>query len=147
MADYFTNFSLLVPLPTEDAQKYALDLAHAATVTYQGDEPPANFPASLAEVIDDWQFDTDADQTSGSWGLWLHSDSGSIDAVCAFIQHLLQKFNPEGRVSFEWSHDCSKPCVEAFGGGAAIITAEAIKSICTNQWLQEQAEADAQAPA
>ena len=147
MADYFTNFSLLVPLPDEAAQKYALDLAHAATVTYQGDEPPANFPASLAEVIDDWQFDTDADQTSGSLGLWLHSDSGSIDAVCAFIQHLLQKFNPEGRVSFEWSHDCSKPRVDAFGGGAAIITAEEIKSICTNQWLQEQAEADAQAPA
>ncbi len=65
------------------------------TTAYQGDEPPANFPTSLAEVIDDWQFDTDADQTPGSLGLWLHSDSGSIDAACAFIQHLLQKFNPE----------------------------------------------------
>ena len=30
MADYFTNFSLIMPLPDEAAQTYALDLAHAA---------------------------------------------------------------------------------------------------------------------
>jgi hypothetical protein len=30
MADYFTNFSLIVPLPTEAAQQYAVDLAEQA---------------------------------------------------------------------------------------------------------------------
>ena len=147
MADYFINFSLLVPLPDEAAQKYALDLASAASSAQMGDEPSDSLPGSIMEVIEDWQFETDAAACTGGWGLWLHSDSGGMDAACAFIQHLLQKFHPQGCVTFEWSHDCSKPCVDAFGGGAAIITAEAIKSICTNQWLQEQAEADAQAPA
>ena len=134
MADYFTNFSLLMSLPDKEAQAYALALAHEATVTYQGDEPPANFPASLAEVIDDWQFETDA---SDSQDLWLHSSSGGIDAVCAFIQHLLRKFDPQGRVTFEWSNDCSKPRVDAYGGGAAIVTARKIKTITTWGWLQK----------
>ena len=107
MADYFTNFSLLVTLPDEAAQKYALDLASAASTAQQGDEPSDNLPASFADVIEEWQFDTQADPSSGGRGLWLHSDCGGIDAVCAFIQHLLQKFNPQGRVTFEWSNDCS----------------------------------------
>ena len=139
MADYFTNFSLLVPLPDEAAQKYALDLASAASSAQMGDEPPDNLPDSIKEVIEDWQFDTEADQSHGARGLWLHSSSGGIDAVCAFIQYLLQKFDPQGRVTFEWSNDCSKPRVDAFGGGAAIVTAQDIKTLSTWGWLQEHA--------
>ena len=142
MADYFTNFSLLVPLPDEAAQKYALDLASAASSAQQGDEPPDSLPASFAEVIEDWQFDTEADQSPGGRGLWLHSDSGGVDAVCAFIQHLLRKFDPQGCVTFEWSHDCSKPRVDAFGGGAALVTSQEIKTITTWGWLQEHAPAN-----
>jgi hypothetical protein len=62
-----------------------------------------------------------------------------MDALCAFIQHLLQKFDPRGRVEFEWSHDCSKPRVDAYGGGAAIITAKRIKSMSTCEWLRKHA--------
>lgn len=141
MADYFTNFSLLLPLPDEAAQKYALELSSAASSAQQGDEPTDNLPASFAEVIEDWQFDTEADQSSGGRGLWLHSDCGGIDAVCAFIQHLLRKFDPQRCVTFEWSHDCSKPRVDAFGGGAAIVTAQEIKTLSTWGWLQEHAPA------
>ena len=64
--------------------------------------------------------------------------NGGLDAVCEFIQHLLQKFDPRGRVTFEWSHDCSKPRVDAYGGGAACITAKEIKSMSTAAWLNEQ---------
>jgi hypothetical protein len=60
-----------------------------------------------------------------------------MDALCAFIQHLLQKFDPRGRVEFEWSHDCSKPRVDAYGGGAAIITAKTIRMMSTCQWLHD----------
>ena len=139
MADYFTNFSLLVPLPDKDAQKYALDLASSANSAHQGDEPADDLPESIKEVIEDWQFDTQADQSPGGSGLWVHADSGGIDAACAFIQHLLHKFHPQGRVSFEWSNDCSKSLVDAFGGGAALVTATEIKTMSTWGWLQEQA--------
>ena len=71
-------------------------------------------------------------------GLWLHSMYGGVDAVCAFIQHLPQKCDQKGYVTFEWSHDCSKRRVDAYGGGAAFITAKEIKSRNTAAWLNEQ---------
>ena len=138
MADYFTNFSLIVPLPDEAAVQYALDLAEQASRIQQGDEMSEDFPASLRDVIEDWQFDTDTNNPSNDRGLWLHSSNGGIDAVCAFIQHLLQRFAPGNHVTLEWSNDCSKPRVDAFGGGAALITARKIKSISTGEWLHRE---------
>ena len=138
MADYFTNFSLIVPLPDEAAVQYALDLAEQAFHVHMGDEMPDDFPASLRDVIEDWQFDTDSNDTSNARGLWLHSSDGGIDAVCAFIQHLLQRFAPGDHVTLEWSNDCSKPRVDAFGGGAALITARKIKTISTGEWLHRE---------
>jgi hypothetical protein len=139
MADYFTNFSLIVPLPTEAAQQYALALAEAAGSAMMQDDPLLDdFPAALREVIEDWRFETDANEPSNGWGLWLHSQDDGVDAVCAFVQHLLQKFNPQGPVTFEWSNDCSKPRVNAYGGGAALITAHKIKTMSTGQWVHRQ---------
>jgi len=104
-----------------------------------GDEPmPDDFPASLHDVIDDRQFETVANHPPDGWGLWLHSSSGGIDAVCAFLQHLLQRFDPAGHVALEWSNDCSKPRVDAYGGGAALITAGRISHLNTGAWLQRQ---------
>lgn len=54
MADYFTNVSLLVPLPHEYARKYALELASSANSAHRGDEPTADFPDSINDVIEDW---------------------------------------------------------------------------------------------
>ena len=138
MADYFTNFSVIVPLPSEAAEKYALDLAEQAFHIHMGEEMTDDFPETLRDVAEDWQFDTDASDASNGRGLWLHSDSGGVDAACAFIQHLLQRFDPNGCATLEWSNDCSKPRVDAFGGGAAFITAQKIKSINTGTWLHRQ---------
>ena len=137
MASYFTHFSVALSLPNEAAQAYALDLAHQADQGRQGNPLPENFPQALANVLEDWNFETDADSPASGHGLWLHSDNGGVDALCAFLQHLLQKFDPNGRVTFEWSHDCSKPRLDAYGGGAAIVTAQEIKTMSTGQWLAE----------
>jgi hypothetical protein len=139
MADYYTNFSLVVPLPSEEAQKYALELAHTASNAANGDELPAALPLSIREEVENWTFETEPLHQADGWGIWLRSEHGGIDAVCAFIQHLLQKYNPQGRVEFEWSNDCSKPRLDAYGGGAAIITADEIKSISTGEWLHQNA--------
>lgn len=138
MADYFTNFSLIVPLPNEEAQQYAVELAERACECQLADAPvPDDFPASLRAVLEDWWFEVEPRQPEG-WGLWLHSSSGGIDAVCAFIQHLLRRFEPAGHVTFEWSHDCSKPRTDAYGGGAALITARKIRTFNTAEWLHRQ---------
>ena len=137
MADYFTNFSFQVRLPDEAAQNYALERHRQGVQLWQGDEVPADYPAELREHHEDWCFEVEAEVVEDQPGLWLHSNNGGIDAVCAFIQHLIQKFNLPETVAFEWSHDCSKPRLDAYGGGAAIITAQAIQTMSTSQWLQK----------
>jgi len=138
MADYFTNFSLMFSLPSAEAQTYALELAEKASRIREDDEQSEDFPKELADVVEDWSFDTNPDTEEGKPALWLHSSNGGIDATCALIQHLLRKFDPQGRVTFEWSHDCSKPRTDAYGGGAAIVTANEIKSMSTAEWLNQQ---------
>ena len=138
MADYFTHFSFTVSLANKAEHDYALDRFHQLSAAQQGDEFPADFPAALKEVAEDDGFELDTG--SEHHELWFHSDAGGIDAVCVFVQHLLQKFNPTGCVTFEWSHDCSKPRTDAYGGGAAVITAKEIKTLSTAEWWREQTE-------
>jgi hypothetical protein len=132
MADYFTNFSLVITLKDKEQREYALDLAGKA-VQYRSDETPVpdGFPTNLVEYLEDWDFETEQEKD----GIWLHSQNGGINAVCAFIQHLLQKFDPISQVSFEWSYDCTKPRTDAYGGGAAYIAANEIQTFSTSDWL------------
>jgi len=135
MADYFTNLSFIMPL-TDDAQKqYAQSLAHAAEFCRNEETPlPADFPESLKDVIEDWAFELEAVDE----GIWIHSSSGGVDAVCAFVQHLLQKFDITPFVTFEWSHDCTKPRTDGFGGGAAVITSTEIETMNTADWIRSK---------
>jgi hypothetical protein len=135
MADYFTNFSIALPLKPEQ-REYALQIAAQALAHRNEDEPlPGSFPSDLADEIEDWSFETEVDDE----GIWIHSQSGGMDAVCVFIQHLLQKFDFAPAVAFEWSHDCSKPRTDAYGGGAAFITATEIETMTTHEWLSKMA--------
>ena len=141
MSDYYTNFSLALRLPNEAAQTYAINLAEQACQSQFENEVPADFPAELRDHLEDWLFVVAAQTVEQQPGLWLHSQNGGVDSVCAFLQHLLQKFDPVGVVTFEWSHDCSKPRTDAYGGRAAVVTARKIKTMSTSQWLQKQTAA------
>ena len=78
------------------------------------DQPlPTDVPKMLADELENWVFETETTEH----GLWLHSQYGGQDALCIFIQHLLQKFSFAEGIAFEWSHDCSKPRTDAYGGG------------------------------
>jgi hypothetical protein len=133
MADYFTNFSVLLPL-TKEQQDYAIKIVTQITNKRDDDIAlPESFPANLMDEIENWTFES----TPTDEGLWLHSQYGGQDAACAFIQHLLEKFDFAPAVTFEWSHDCSKPLTDAFGGGAAYITATEIETFSTNEWLNQ----------
>ncbi len=101
MADYYTNFSVVLPL-TREQQEYAMQAAKQAEQHRYHDEPlPVDFPEPLKTEIENWTFET----SLSAKGVWLHSQYGGQDAACVFIQHLLQKFAFAGGVTFEWSHD------------------------------------------
>jgi len=135
MADYFTNFSVVLPL-TKEQQEYAMQIAEQALVHRNDEVPlPDTFPKALKGETEAWDFETEADGE----GIWLHSQYGGQDAACVFIQHLLQKYGFAPAVAFEWSQDCSRPLTDAFGGGAAFITAKKIKTMTTHEWLRKMA--------
>jgi hypothetical protein len=136
MADYYTNFSVILPL-NQTQQEFAMQLSNQIKAHRDDNEPlPADFPPEFTDEAEGWDFDTQATED----GLWLHSQYGGQETACVFIQHLLQKFHFAPFVSFEWSHDCSKPMIDAYGGGAAFITTTEIETMTTSEWLQKMAE-------
>ena len=68
MADYFTNFSLCLPLNGQQ-RDYALALVKQALAHRNEDEPlPDTFPSELKNEIEDWCFEAEAEGDE----LWLH---------------------------------------------------------------------------
>lgn len=138
MADYYTNFSLIMALPDVAARTDALELFQRMDEHREDDDRPDDIPEMLWECREDWHFECASDGTDAEPSIWLHSSNGGIDAACAFIQHLLQLFNLKEAVTFEWSHDCSRPRTDAYGGGAAFITAHELRTFNTAEWVREQ---------
>jgi hypothetical protein len=136
MPNYFTNFSVILPL-NQTQQEYTLKLAAQVDAYLDDQKPlPSDFPEALQGwVKDDWYFEVEP----AAEGVWLHSEAGGQEAACALIQHLLQQFAFAPSVSFEWSYDCSKPLPDAYGGGAAFITDTEIQTFTTSEWLEAQA--------
>jgi len=134
MADYYTNFSFIICLNSKEEQQQALDLFHQMQAVQQAEDVAPDFPSVLRDLAEDCWFDVEA---QGQHDLWIHSEQGGVDAVCTFVHYLIKQFNLPP-VSFEWSYDCNRPRTDAFGGGAAYITKEEIRSFTTNQWIVQQ---------
>jgi hypothetical protein len=141
MANYYTNFSVVVSLPDAAAVQYAVALSSKVKERQELlVESELTEPAMVEfsdDAIEDWNFETEA-QSGDGFGVWLHSENGGGSAACEFIQHLLQKFDSAGHVCLEWSNDCDKPRLDAFGGGAAFITSNNIEYMSTGAWLDEK---------
>jgi hypothetical protein len=60
---------------------------------------------------------------------WLRGHD-MIENACVFLQMFLRKFRPAEVIKFEWAEFCSKPRVDGFGGGAAIVSAR--DYVCRN---------------
>jgi len=78
MANYYTNFKPRPgPSRMKAAQAYALNLAQqAAGMQFAEDSPelPADFPASLVDVPEIWNFETEAENSPDQ----INTDSGCI---------------------------------------------------------------------
>lgn len=118
MADYFTQFSCL------------FDVGSAANI-----ERALEMRAELAAEIDaeegtDIGFEAECDPDSGEASLWISSDCyGEPDHVIRFVLACAEAFDLQGRWGFTWSLSCSKPRLDAFGGGAQLIDLSSRRSI------------------
>jgi hypothetical protein len=127
MADYFTHFSCNLDVVTADNAARALELYR-------------NFGDKLEIEEQTPGFLLDPTPTAEYPGLlWIYDDdSGDTDHVLAFVSELGPMLGLAGPWGFEWSHSCSRPCLDAFGGGACVIdlaSGETLGTISSNEWL------------
>ena len=128
MADYFTHFSCV--LDTGDPKKAlrAMDiLARLRAEDEEADEPQFG------------GFDVMLQDGPGSTVLWIHDDDqGDVEGVIAFVLRLAEELDLSGLWGFDYANTCSRPRIDAFGGGAHVVDLGARKSIgwiSTQEWL------------
>jgi hypothetical protein len=75
--------------------------------------------------------------------LWIHTDEWTgVDALCDRLRNIMRRFDIPGKWGFNWSQGCSSPRVDAYGGGACVVSQTRIESINTGDWLIEHGVAD-----
>ncbi len=125
MADYFTHFSCALDVVTPDNAARALELYNDTPADDDGFSLSDGFLLSL-------------NGESGSQ-LWIYDDAGGDpERVIQFVLLCAEQFDLQGLWGFEYADTCSRPRLDAFGGGAHVIDLGARKSIgCvnTNEWL------------
>ena len=128
MADYDTPFSCLLDVGTAEN---AL-AAHRLFIQSRLDDADRDEP--LCSGFELTLQEGDADHI-----LWIHDDvSGDVEQVIGFVLRLAQEFDLNGLWGFDFANSCSRPRVDAFGGGAHVIDLGRRKSmgwISTQEWL------------
>ena len=129
MADYFTQFSCVLDVGTPDKALAALDLFLRLREEDEATDDPefSGFALSLQDG-------------PGSSALWFHDDGqGDVEGVIRFVLRLAEEIDLTGLWGFEVAYTCSRPRLDAFGGGAHVIDLGARKSIgwtSTHEWLE-----------
>ena len=128
MADYFTHFSCLLDVGTSET---AL-AAHRMFVQSRLEDPARDEPLGSG-------FELSLQEGDAAHGLWIHADvSGDVEQVIGFVLRLAEAFDLKGLWGFTYALTCSRPRLDAFGGGAHVIDLGARKSIgwtSTQEWL------------
>ncbi len=110
MADYFTQFSCMLDVGSAENAARADDIRGELEAELDRDEG-----ASLG-------FEMSVSHETGPGTLWLHSDEyGEPEHVIAFVMRCAAALDLGGVWGFSWSHSCSRPRLDAFGGGAHVI--------------------------
>ena len=134
MADYYTSFSCLLDVGSPDNARKALDLYRV-----------------FADELDETEYCTigfDVTVETGGNGstLWIHDgDSADPEHVIQFARRCAEAFGLKGRWGFEYANTCSKPRLDAYGGGAHVLdlgSGRTIGWISTYEWLAAQLDED-----
>jgi hypothetical protein len=128
MADYYTNFSCILDVGTPENAARAMELIENRSNDPDSDEQP--FDCFLASI----QPEPDGTQ------IWIRDNDGNgdIDAVIEFVKLCGAELGLTGRWGFQYADTCTKPRLDAFGGGAHVLdlaTGETLGWVSTDTWL------------
>jgi hypothetical protein len=125
MADYFTHFSCLLDMRTPENAARVLELYNDQPEDEDGLRLSDGFLLSL--------------EGGSGTELWIYDDgSGDPERVIEFVLLCAETFDLKGLWGFEYANTCSRPRLDAFGGGAHVVDLGNRKSIgwvSTNEWL------------
>jgi len=144
MANNYTQFSFAFKVKGLKAKAWiekTIDKLVKASNDEQADE-------EILALFPDWEdyldvgFRTEMEPSAGKknqFDLIIFSEeSGNVDHAANFVQAILQRFDPKGKVGFQWADTCDKMRPDQFGGGAAVVTATSTKFLSTFQWLEKE---------
>lgn len=128
MADYFTHFSCLIEVGSPDKAARAITLLQDLRKADRDADDPEVAGFGLARQ----------GAPEGST-LWIHDDDhGDVEAVIRFVLRLAEELDLTGLWGFQYALTCSRPRLDAFGGGAHVIDLGTRKSIgwtSSQEWL------------
>lgn len=137
MTDYGTDFcAWRTGFSDVTDEEFDWLIKNAAYEPSEDDEAPTDPPwyDSEGEVV---PFRTNE---AREWREFSIESSGesSVSHACEFIKAFLAKFRSTKAHALEWAMTCNKNEPDAFGGGAAFITATEIKYTNTYDWIDRQ---------
>jgi len=128
MADYFTHFSCLLDVGSPEKAARALALFQRLRASDQDADDPEVTGFDLVRQ----------DAPEGST-LWIQDDDhGDVEAVIRFVLLIAEDLDLTGLWGFQYALTCSRPRLDAFGGGAHVIDLGTRKSIgwtSSQEWL------------
>jgi hypothetical protein len=135
MANYFTQFSCLLPVGSAANLEAALAIYQAYAVERaEADEP-------LGLIAEPYPSRDKPDDNK----VWLHADDdGEPEDVLEYAFRCAETLGLSGVWGFRWSLTCSRPLLDGYGGGAHVVdlsNRQTIAWIDLEHWLVDQARA------
>lgn len=153
MADYYSLFSILIPLQSPEEVEWCREQLSIDDILSGCEEDNSGrllLPEEAKQkyVLADhcaesnylgFEYEIQESDRGELPSLWLYChDSFDSESLIIFLMAFLKKFHPDGVISIGICHTCSRPIVNSYGGGAIVITADDVRSMSTGDWIYEQ---------
>ena len=152
MADYYTQFSAIFVLETDEQRAWVMEYLPLAAHYYEevgieelleklGEELPGeHWQRFKAMLLGEEPTPIDGELTKGhltSGNLWIYSEeNGSVELAAAFIQLLMERFDMDTEFIFSWAETCSRMRADGFCGGTALVTKDGWALCTANDQLE-----------
>ena len=142
MADYYTQFSFLLPIDEEaDVTKEKIE----EWLELLGeDRELQHFHPNEQEESETWEaIKDDFEMEMTRDGVWVYAeDGGEPQAAFMLTRDFLRHFHPDSKgISIGWANVCSRPILDAYGGGAMVVTCERVFEVASYDAVRKANEA------